>query len=78
MENSPGWSVAQPGECPPIKGLRPVGALRNAFVYRERSAAETGIPSDRSSSMGWDFSRAATHPQVFRNQPTRLSRAHTR
>src|ERR1035438_6882577 len=24
VENSPGWSVAQPGECPPIRGSRPV------------------------------------------------------
>src|ERR1035438_9781255 len=29
VENSPGWSVAQPGECPPIRRSRPGGALRN-------------------------------------------------
>jgi hypothetical protein len=26
-ENSPGWSVAQSGECPPNNVVRPVGAL---------------------------------------------------
>jgi hypothetical protein len=39
VENSHGWSAAHPGEGPPIRRLRPVGALRILFVHRERSLA---------------------------------------
>ena len=34
-ENSHGWSAAKPGECQPVKELRPGGALRNPLVQRE-------------------------------------------
>jgi tRNA dimethylallyltransferase len=34
-ENSPGWSAAQPGECPSIEESRPGGALRKPLLQSE-------------------------------------------
>jgi predicted nucleic acid-binding protein len=52
VENSPGWSAAQPGEGPPIRRLRPVGALRILFVHRERSLAELAAERQRRGRPG--------------------------